>query len=310
MTSDTLLEQHPEPAPLQPTGPFLDLDHNVFVPSFNARACSVRHRLTDHPLLGMPELLKLAKRLPPKYVRINTGHAPVNATPSEIPGTTLSVEEGFERIGENDTRIMLKGIEHDGPYRDLLYSCIGELEALNTPVTRNITEREGYVFISAPNMITPYHMDPEINFLLQIRGRKTFFVLPGYDRSILSEEDIELFYAGLHKSLPFREEWRDKAVPFHLDPGDGVHIPVNHPHWVQTYDDVSISFAVTLQTSATHRRGIVYALNEKLRRRGLRPVPFGRSPVRDFLKHQGYRLWDVVSRAMPGRKRPSDSHHY
>ena len=32
--------------------------------------------------------------------------------------------------------------------------------------------REAFIFISSPNTVTPYHMDPEYNFLLQIRGTK------------------------------------------------------------------------------------------------------------------------------------------
>jgi hypothetical protein len=133
-------------------------------------------------------------------------------------------------------------------------------------------------------------MDPEINFLLQVRGRKTFHVLLGDDRSILSEEDIELFYAGAHKSLTFNEDAKGRAAVYHLAPGDGVHIPVNHPHWGQTYDEVTVSFALTLETAATRRRGVIYAVNHSLRRRGLKPVPYGRSAVRDFFKYNGYRL--------------------
>lgn len=272
----------------------------------NARACWVRHRLTDHPLFALPRLLQLAQTLPSKYVRINSGAVPVHATPDQIPGTGLSVEESFRRLEDSDTRIMLKAIDLDPEYRALLYSCIGELEALGHPCTRRISSRVGYIFISAPNMTTPYHMDPEINFLLQIRGKKTFFILPGDDRAVLTEEDIELFYSGLHDSLPFKEEARPRAVPFEMAPGDGVHVPVNHPHWVTTANEVTISFALTLETEATHRRGAIYAVNNIMRRRGLKPAPYGLSPARDYFKHQGYRLWRSFRRLLPGSKPPAE----
>jgi hypothetical protein len=143
----------------------------------------------------------------------------VNVTPDQIPGTGLSIEESLKRLEDSDTRIMLKTIELHPEYRDLLHTCLGELEVLGRPCTRGIWAREGYVFISAPNMVTPYYMDPEINSLLQIRGRKAFYVLPGDDRSILSEQAIELFYTGLHHSLTFKEEARERAAVFDMAPG-------------------------------------------------------------------------------------------
>jgi hypothetical protein len=289
----------------RPQGPFLVLDRDAFLPCFNARACFVHHRLTDHPLLGLPRLLQLARDLPQKYVRINSGAVAVSATPAEIPGTGLSTEDSFRRIEDTNTRIMLKHIELDREYRDLLHACLGELEALGHPATRAVQSRVGYVFISAPNQITPYHMDPEINFLLQIRGRKTFHVLPGDDRSILSDEDIELFYSGKHDSLPFKEDWKGRATPFEMAPGDGVHIPVNHPHWVTTDSEVTISLALTTETAGTHRRGAIHAVNHHLRRRGFKPTPFGHSPLRDFIKYQGYRLWHGLSSLYPRRRQGS-----
>ncbi len=282
-------------------GPFLILDDD-FQQRFNSRACWVHHRLSEHPLLQIPALVELAKRLPPKYVRINSGAVPVNATPDQIPGNGLSMEESFQRIEETNTRIMLKKIELDPVYRDLLHSCLSELEVLGHPCTRGVWARVGYVFISAPRQTTPYHMDPEINFLLQIRGKKTFFVLPGEDRSILSEEDIELFYTGKHASLPFKNEWKGKAVPFEMSPGDGVHIPVNHPHWVTTDNEVTISFALTLESAETTRRSNIYAFNHYLRRLGLKPKPFGYSAVRDFVKHHGYRLWSGLRWCLPWKR--------
>ena len=64
-----------------------------------------------------------------------------------------------------------------------------------------------------------------------------------------------------------------------MTPGSGVHVPVNHPHWVTTANEVTISFALTLETAATHRRGAICAVNHLLRRRGLKPVPYGQSPA-------------------------------
>ena len=271
----------------------------------NKRACWVHHQLCDHPLFDLKRLLQLAKWLPEDYVRINNGLSEVNATPDQIPGRSLSIEESFDRLAETNTRIMLKKIELEPEYRELLYSCIAEIEAAGHPAMRGIWYRVGYVFISAPNQVTPYHMDPEINFLLQIRGNKTFFVLPGDDRSILSEKALELFYSGRHHSLAFNEAWREKAVAFDMAPGAGVHIPVTHPHWVTTTNEVSISFALTVQTNETQRRGMIYAFNNRLRHWGVTPTPFGYSAVRDYLKYQTHRCISSVKSWLPGSRHPA-----
>jgi hypothetical protein len=93
-----------------------------------------------------------------------------------------------------------------------------------------------------------------------------------------------------------------------MQPGDGVHIPVNDPHWVQTFGEVTVSFALTLQSAATKRRGNIYAFNHYLRRCGLRPTPYGRSGWRDALKHQTFRLWSGLKALLPRRKAAAADH--
>lgn len=282
------------------------LDRDLLMKNLNTRACWVHHKLADHPLFDMKRLLELAKFLPDHYVRINNGKSEVATTPDQIPGRTLSIEESFERLAETDTRIMLKKIELEPNYRQLLNDCIDEIVALGHPSMQGIWYRVGYVFISAPNQTTPYHMDPEINFLLQIRGNKTFFVLDGNDRSILSEEALELFYSGRHHSLAFDEAWRAKAVPFEMAPGAGVHIPVTHPHWVTTTNEISISFALTVQTHETQRRGMIYGANDRLRQWGLTPTPFGGDDVQDFVKYHAFRMVSTAKGWLPGKRQ--DAH--
>jgi hypothetical protein len=192
--------------------------------------------------------------------------------------------------------MMLKNVERDPDYRDLLHACLREVEALGHPCTRHAYSREGFVFLSSPGAVTPYHMDPEVNFLMQIRGRKVMHVLPGSDRSVLSEQEVERFYAGAHDTLDFKEEAQARAAVFALGPGDAVHVPVNDPHWVQNGAEVSVSFSITLQTRATRRRGTVYAVNHHLRRWGLNPTPFGRSPLRDAVKCHGHLLCHFLKR--------------
>ena len=78
-------------------------------------------------------------------------------------------------------------MERDPEYAALLDACLGEVEALGHADARQIDHREAFVFVSSPGSVTPYHIDPEWNFLLQVRGSKTITVFPAGDPSILSE---------------------------------------------------------------------------------------------------------------------------
>ena len=186
--------------------------------------------------------------------------------------------------------MVLKNIEQDADYRDLLFRCLGEIEERNHPYCRGICHREGFIFISSPGSVTPYHMDPECNFLLQIRGKKQLSLFDGNERSILTEEELERFYAGAHRNLKFADEFQAKAQVFEMEPGDGLHFPVTWPHWVGVHDEVSISFSITFRTRATERRETLYQVNHSLRGRGWRPTPVGASRLRDTVKFNGYRL--------------------
>ena len=143
-------------------------------------------------------------------------------------------------------------------------------------------QREGFIFISSPSAVTPYHMDPEHNFLLQIRGEKQFNVWDGRDRSVLSEIELEEYFFGNQPQPVYKEEYRPKASRFELAPGDGLHVPVATPHWVQNGDDVSISFSITFRSRVSERQQIVHRVNRGLRRQGANPTPYAASAVAGF----------------------------
>jgi hypothetical protein len=202
----------------------------------------------------------------------------------------LSAEETIRRIGECNSWLVLKNVEHDPVYRELLYRCLDQVEGMGHPDARRIVQREGFIFVSSPGATTPYHIDPEWNFLLQVRGSKHINVFPTDDREILTEESLERFYSGAHRNLPFRDEFQSRAEPFELRPGDGVHVPVTAPHWVRNGPEVSVSFSITFQTLASARRGMSYRVNDLMRQSGLRPVAVGKDRWRDELKSQSYRV--------------------
>jgi hypothetical protein len=278
----------------------LDLDAEVFRTNFDVKPFLSRHRLVDHALFALPRLVELSRALPKEQVEYNAGDLAVNQDPSLTPQTGLSVEETIRRIEDCKSWMVLKNVEADPEYRDLLHACLADVERLNHPRARGICKREAFIFISSPGSVTPYHMDPECNFLLQIRGWKQVSMFDASDRSLVTEEQLERFYSGVHRNMVFKDEYQEKAVVFQLRTGEALHFPVTAPHWVKNGDAVSISFSITFQTRVTERRATIYAINHALRQRGYHPRPFGRSRFRDALKYNGYRVLRRIKRLFGG----------
>jgi hypothetical protein len=270
--------------------PLLSFDREMFRRSFDRQPFVVEHDLADHPLFELERLIALSCALPADGVEYNAGDLPITQDPKQTPRTGLSVPETIRRIEECRSWMVLKNIERDPEYRQLADHCLAPMRAL-CPDMRAL---EVFVFISSPGAVTPYHIDPECNFLLQIRGTKTVRTFPAWDRSILSEEELERFYAGGPRNLlRLTPESESKAWTFELSRGQGLHIPVNAPHWVCNGPQVSISFSVTFRTNSSDRREIAYRINHKLRQLRLRPRPVGHSPAIDGMK---YALFDSARR--------------
>ncbi len=268
---------------------WLDIDETRFRENFNRQAFFIRHHLVGHPMFELARLIELAKKLPAEFVEYNAGALPVNQDPTLTPKNGLSIEETIRRIEECDSWMVLKYVETDREYKNLLDDCLDEIKQCSEPMAPGMTKREGFIFITSPGSVTPYHMDPEYNFLLQIRGNKTMSVWNPADRTVLSEEALEEYLSGGHRNLVYKDDYQQKASEFELTPGTGLHVPVTAPHWVKNGDAVSISFSIAFRTPTSDRRNIIYATNAYLRKRGLAPTRFGNSSWRDELKFNSYR---------------------
>ena len=83
----------------------------------------------------------------------------------------------------------------------------------------------------------------------------------------------------------------EKDIVYDLGPGDGVHHPVNAPHWVQNGPEVSISLSLGLCLHNSNRDAKVYQANYMLRKLGFDPTPPRRSEMRDSMKARFISLW-------------------
>jgi cupin-like protein len=262
----------------------LDVPSDAFCARFGKAPFLVRHRLAEHELFSLPRLVELSKRLPAAQVEYNAGEVPVGLDPTRTPRNGLSPEETIRRIEECRSWLVLKSVEDDPEYRLLLDDCLAEVRAVASRLTAGMCDPHAFIFISSPGAVTPYHMDPEENFLLQIRGSKIVSVFDPADRSIVSEPEIERFFSGAHRNLAYSDDYQRKAQLFGLEPGLALHVPFAAPHWVQNGPAVSISFSITFNTRASMRSLQAHQFNGRLRGWGVQPAPVGRSELRDGLK--------------------------
>jgi hypothetical protein len=265
---------------------------------------AVKHNLHENPLFEIPRLLELQKALPEDRALYYPGDVEVNTDRKTVPATGLSAEETIRRIRDCRSWMALRNVELDPTYRDLVGQTLESAQPALRTAAPGMTRPQGWIFITSPGAISPYHFDPEHNFLLQISGTKIIHVFDPTDRSILSELELERYYAsgGIMGKLEYTEALQEKAHTFIMKPGDGVYIPVSAPHWVKVEDEVSISFSITYYSDEIIRRDRVYRLNARLRRMGITPAPYGRSPLRDSLKYSAIGTFLGAKRLLASRK--------
>ncbi|MGZ8335397.1 MAG: cupin-like domain-containing protein [Allosphingosinicella sp.] len=270
---------------------------NAFTAAYPEQPALLGHGLVDHPLLQIEALAGLAQRIRPVDAEYNRGDLPVGVDPDETPANGLSVEETIRSIEHCGSWMVLKFVEQDPLYRDLLAATLAELEPAVRPFTGAMLKQEAFIFISSPHAVTPFHFDPEHNILLQIRGRKTMTVFPVSDPALASGEAHETFHNGGHRNLAWREEFAGLGQAFDLEAGKAVYVPVKAPHWVLNGPEVSVSFSITWRSEWSYREEYARRMNALLRKAGIRPASPRRYPHQNHLKSLGYRIIDKARRA-------------
>ena len=197
----------------------------------------------------------------------------------------LSLEDSITGIATNNSMVILKHAEQDPVYAPLLRAFLSRVVDLAGDVMRqDIVVGEVLILLSSPDRVTPYHMDAEVNYLVQVTGNKTVRVYDQTDRALVTHEERERYFAGDYNSAPYREGKLDQASVFELNAGCGVHIPVFAPHWVQTHSNVSVALSVNYELRSVKRLERIYHTNRLLRRVKLSPVAPGKSRWGDEAK--------------------------
>jgi hypothetical protein len=272
--------------------PTISCDSQLFRDKFNRLPFEVSHALSGDPRFELSRLVELAHNIATrddphrKFGDMTCLLGKQDPSKPTLEGARFSsdVTETIRQIKTADAWIMLNHIERDPEYRDVLESCICDLlELSGKDLRKQIKWFEAIIFISSPGRATPYHIDRECSWLLQIAGNKEIHLFSNADREVTPEDELERYWLAHNGAGVYKPEYESRAMVYQLRPGNGVHIPVNSPHWLKNGQQVSISLNVNFVFHDS-QLGNIYRANYYLRKRGLRPPPPGVNPAADRLK--------------------------
>jgi hypothetical protein len=255
---------------------------------------AIRHNYHEHPMFRLDALAALAHRLMPlgKCRFAKAGMQPDSPFEHEDKSYDgRSLEEVLQHIEEPGSWLALYNVQVDPEYDRLLREVQRQMQQL-VGAGQKIFDVRGFIFISAPPSVTPFHIDRENNFWMQIHGKKSLFLWDHEDRQVVAAPDVEEFimFGSLH-NVRMRQGTLERSFRFDCGPGDGVYFPSTTPHmtrcepdWVKPGDAVVVSIGMVFYTDVTRRHARTHALNWQTRRLGRSPILPGRSDVIDRIK--------------------------
>jgi hypothetical protein len=231
-----------------------------------------RHGLSGHPLLQLPSLIALADRLE-KHNGCYWSNGSVDITDRWDKGTERrqSLRTTLENIADNDSLVILKFVVHDPTagafYRDILSALV---RLAGPQMAADILVGRATILIASPHRLTSYHIDADLNYLVQVAGDKTFAVYNQEDRTIVTDEELESFFNGDDSAAVFKPDRQTEVTHYDLGAGLGVHVPCMAPHWARNGPDVSIAVSCNFDLASMERLGLIYKTNHRLRSLGIK----------------------------------------
>lgn len=194
------------------------------------------HDLHKSALFDVPRLIEVAKDAAtrPGDVYFDAGDVALGDRWGHIPVPDMPVDQVIERIESCGAWVILKQVEKLPAYAAVLNEFAQFVRDTAGPdLARDLLKPEFLVIVSSPNRITPFHFDAEINFLVQVRGRKDVWICDPNDRQVVSQDNIEAYYSGSGPAWQWKPEFEQRARHFDLRSGNAVHIPTHGAHWVR-----------------------------------------------------------------------------
>ena len=276
--------------------PVLEADASAFETLFPLKPFRIRHRLVGDPRLTLEAILDLVRAMPRDRIEYNSGKAAVSQDPSTTPLVDLTPEEVIKKIETAGAWMVLKRIEIHPTYEALLDEAllsVARAQGFASNAEAGFSDIQGFMFVSSPRSTTPFHLDSEDNFFVQVHGEKDFNIYDNEDKGIASDDQVEHAITK-HRNIKFEESFEARGMHNHLLPGEGVFVPYCWPHYVKTCETYSISVAITWKTPAVKRRNDLFVANSMLRDRGFPQKAPGTQPALDAAKLGLFRTANAI----------------
>jgi hypothetical protein len=230
--------------------------------------------------MQLPKLAELARKLYTtkqcRFIVPNTEQgSKFDHRPESPDGRTVDDVFRCLEAGEPGSWVALYNVETDPTYAGFLKEVTDAARYLIDPEQPGMFNIGGFIFISVPPSVTPFHIDRENNLWLQVAGRKIINVWDHMDRKVVAAADVDNFIvSGALDNVRLKDGDRERSQEFDVGPTDGVYFPSTSPHmtrtvtdWVCPGDSISISIGVVFYTPHTYRLANIHLLNELIRRR-------------------------------------------
>ncbi|MGD0857911.1 MAG: hypothetical protein ABR912_01205 [Terracidiphilus sp.] len=178
---------------------------DVFSGNLNLLPYEFEHSLAGSPLFELSRLVDLAEKvatrptphLPGGDVYFNDGLIEPGEKPvrPDLPRTAAA--DLIRKIDSVQAWIILKHVEREPGYREVLENCIRDILQLSGPqLLRKIKWFEAILFITSPNRVTEYHLDREVSWILQLQGEKEIHLFDRADKDIVPDRELEVYWTA------------------------------------------------------------------------------------------------------------------
>jgi hypothetical protein len=248
----------------------------------------VEHGLADHPLLTPDRIRDALAKVPDDCVDVRAVDDPEPGDASTFGRRRRVAMSATDALRAMETGRLWMNVQKvhrfDRGFHELVSNVLRSIAASIPGLSPEVYGAGAYLIVSSGRASCHFHADPDLNFLMQVRGTKRVFT---WSPDVLDERTKEaLAETGDHGACPYKPEYATRAEPpVDLVPGTGVFIPLFAPHRVENGDEPCVSLSVGFVPRSAMVRLRVHQVNRALRKLGLPVRDCGQSPAIDAIKH-------------------------